>query len=50
LDFTWYDYTVESGVWYKYSAQIENSIGYKSTDVQLVNPIMIVPEDIYLNA
>lgn len=50
LDFTWYDYTVESGVFYKYRAQTQNSKGYRSSSVELKTPVMVVPEDIFLLA
>lgn len=50
LDFTWYDYTVKSGVWYKYCAQKRNGIGSRGIVVKLAEPQMIVFEDIFLNA
>lgn len=48
LDLTWYDYTVESGVWYKYRAQKRNKAGFRSSAVQLANPIMLDFEDMFL--
>ncbi len=52
--YTWYDYTVESGVWYKYAVQsfIKDTKGqYKySTSIITEKPIINVFDDIFLNA
>ena len=48
LDYTWYDYTVENGIWYLYSAQQRNAQGFKSTSIKIIDPVMIVSEDIFL--
>lgn len=50
LDLTWYDYTVESGVWYKYCAQKTNERGDRGPIIQIDNPIMLNLEDSYLSA
>lgn len=50
LNYTWYDCTVKSGVWYKYVAQRRDSIGNRGTIVNLKNPVMIDFEHIYLTA
>lgn len=50
LDLIWYDYTVESGVWYKYCAQQINTSGFRSTSIQIPNPVMIISEHIFLTA
>lgn len=49
LNYTWYDYTVESGVWYKYYAQKRNSSGGRGIPLTLDTPLMIILEDIFLN-
>lgn len=52
--YTWYDYTIESGVWYKYAVQsfIKDTKGqYKySTSIITEKPIINVFDDIFLNA
>ena len=50
LDALWYDYTVESGVWYKYGMQKRDSIGTRGVITMIKNPVMIMFEDIFLNA
>ena len=50
LDFTWYDYTIESGVWYKYGAQKRDSIGNRGIVNLLDEEYMIVFEHMYLDA
>lgn len=50
LNFTWYDRTVQSGVWYKYCIQKRNSRGYRSVAVQQRNPSMVVFQDMFLTA
>lgn len=46
----WYDRTVESGVWYKYSLQQRNLQGFRSNFIEYQTPIMCVFEDIFLTA
>ena len=47
LNYSWYDYTVESGVWYKYGAQRKNEKGDRGILI-LANPVMIILDDIFL--
>ena len=46
----WIDYTVQPGVWYKYFIIRYNVFGERTSSVEISNPIMITPEDIFLNA
>lgn len=51
LDYTWYDYTAESGVWYSYGIQTIDANGLRT----IMNPsernyVMVVPEYSYLVA
>ena len=46
----WIDYTVQPGVWYKYFIVRYNVFGERTSSIEISNPIMIVPEDIFLNA
>ena len=48
LDFTWEDYTIESGVWYKYSVVKRNKENYRSLPIEIRNPIMGDFEEIFL--
>ena len=48
LNYSWYDITIESGVWYKYCAQRRNARGDRGVIIQIDNPIMCVLDDIYL--
>lgn len=48
LDYTWYDKTVESGVWYRYGAQKRDSNGNRGILVVTDAPIMIDLEHAYL--
>ncbi len=50
LDALWYDCTVESGVWYKYGMQKRDSIGTRGVITTIKDPVMIMFEDIFLNA
>ena len=50
LDVLWYDYTVESGVWYKYGMQKRDSIGTRGVITTIKDPVMIMFEDMFLNA
>lgn len=50
LNVTWFDYTVEPGIWYKYKITRINSMGLHTGFVKIEEPIMIVPEDIFLQA
>lgn len=48
LDYTWYDYTIKSGVWYKYCAQRRSGKGDRGSIISIRKPIMIVFDDIFL--
>ena len=48
LDYTWYDYTIESGVWYKYAAQRRSSTGGRGVIIKFKKPIMALFEDMFL--
>lgn len=46
----WVDYTVQPGVWYKYNIIRYNIFGERTSSIETSDPVMIVPEDIFLNA
>ena len=48
IDFTWKDYTIESGVWYKYSAVKRNKQDFRSTAIEMKDPVIANFEDIFL--
>lgn len=48
INLIWYDMTVESGVWYKYSLQQRNLQGFRSNLIIYETPIMCVFQDIFL--
>ncbi len=48
LNYTWYDYTIESGVWYKYCAQKKNSKGDRGIIINIRYPVMAVFDDMFL--
>lgn len=48
LDYTWYDYTVKSGVWYKYCAQKRGGDGARGVITYLEKPQMIIFDDMFL--
>ena len=49
LDYTWYDYTIKSGVYYKYIAQKRTSVGNRGVAIHAEGePFMILFDDIYL--
>lgn len=48
LNYTWYDYTIESGVWYRYCAQRRNSKGDRGAVVNIRYPVMAVFDDMFL--
>lgn len=48
INLVWYDMTVESGVWYKYSLQQRNLQGFRSNLIIYETPIMCVFQDIFL--
>lgn len=48
LNFHWADYTVESGVWYKYGVQKRNSHGDRGLIVTIADPVMVTLQDMFL--
>lgn len=48
LNYTWYDSTVQSGVWYRYCAQKRNSRGDRGIIIEIRHPIMVVLDDMFL--
>ncbi len=48
LNYTWYDTTIQSGIWYKYCAQRRNSLGDRGTIIQIEKPVMCLLDDIFL--
>ena len=49
LDYTWYDYTIKSGVYYKYIAQKRTSVGIRGIAIHPPGePFMILFDDMYL--
>ena len=50
LDYTWYDYTIESGIWYKYCVQKRDGAGNRGIVTKLDTPLMIIFDSLFLNA
>ena len=48
LDYIWYDYTIKSGVWYKYCIQKRNRRNDRGIVVQTNEPTMAIFEDSFL--
>lgn len=48
LNYTWYDYTIESGIWYRYCAQQRNSKGDRGAVINIRYPIMEIFDDMFL--
>ena len=49
LNYTWYDYTIKSGVYYKYIAQRRSSIGNRGIAIHAKGePFMMLFDDMYL--
>ena len=48
INYTWYDRTVESGVWYYYGIEQVNLQGFRSNDIVISSPVMCLFEDIFL--
>ena len=49
LDYTWYDYTIKSGIYYKYIAQKRSSAGNRGIAIHAENePFMMLFDDIFL--
>lgn len=49
VNLIWYDKTIESGIWYKYSAQKEDSYGNLGTSIE-TEPVLAFFEDMFINA
>lgn len=49
LDLVWDDYTVESGIWYKYCAQKRVGNGNRGIIISTREPIMLVFDDMFLS-
>ena len=50
IKFTWSDYTIENGYWYKYAIQTVNEEGLRSKMTVVEEPVLAVFEDIFLTA
>lgn len=48
LDFSWYDYTIESGIWYKYCIQKRSRFGYRGIALIIDEPVMAFFDDMFL--
>ena len=49
LDYTWYDYTIKSGIYYKYIAQRRSSVGNRGVAIHAEGePFMMLFDDMYL--
>lgn len=48
LDYTWYDYTIKSGVWYKYCVQKRNRRNDRGVIVATKEPVVAYFEDVFL--
>lgn len=49
LDFSFYDSTIESGVWYKYGIQKRNSFGDRGILIQLQEPVICIFQHIFIS-
>lgn len=50
LNYSWFDRTVQSGVWYKYCVQKRDTRGRRSISIETRNPTMVVFQDMFLLA
>lgn len=48
LNVSWNDYTVESGIWYKYCVQKRNNHGERGLVIMLNSPVMVTLQDMFL--
>lgn len=48
LNYQWYDYTVKSGVWYKYCVQKRNRKNDRGISIQLEEPVRVYFDDAFL--
>lgn len=49
LNYDWHDYTVESGVWYKYCVQKRSRNGDRGLVVRDPEPVMVILDDMFLS-
>lgn len=50
INFTWYDCTIESGIWYNYSVQKKDVSGQRGEETYIEKPVLAYFEDMFLNA
>ena len=50
LSYSWYDYTIESGVWYKYCVQKTDEQGQRGIVKIAENPVMVILNDLFFSA
>ena len=50
INFTWYDCTVESGIWYNYSVQKKDVSGQRGEETYIEKPVLAYFEDMFLKA
>ena len=50
LNYTWYDYTIKSGMWYKYKVQKKNSAGIRGKSIIIDEPVTALFDDMFLVA
>lgn len=48
LNYEWSDFSIESGIWYKYCVQKRNSLGHRGIALKYPVPIMVMFEDMFL--
>ena len=48
LNYSWYDTTIQSGVWYRYCAQKRNAHGDRGAIIQIDKPVICLFDDIFL--
>ena len=49
IDITWYDYTIESGIWYKYCVQKRDVQENRGLSVITPKPVMALLDDMFLS-
>ena len=50
LNITWRDYTIKSGIWYKYCIQQRDSLGNRGPIVKMKEPVMVVFDHAFLTS
>ena len=48
IAFEWTDFTIESGIWYKYAVQTADSAGKRSPMLKFGKPVMLLLDDMFL--